>query len=303
VGGSNLLKEGKHIVADLFEEDGRKITQDSPFNCDMCNLLFTHREQLLPLTNLIYDNIKDIVKTPVRVPKHLSHDTCCPRSKNYFSVSTAKRFKDRSQRSGQPYYPTPREVLEERHRYLLLHKSLNDESILVSSVRHWDVELPAVTYMGVELPATKDPGMYEWYKNRTNRFDELYEYDKLCFLQIPDFWINLIPEFERNHWENIRLIKLKIENSKILCTTFIGGRRKKGIDKHMHNYFEGYLTSVRSATKRTMKYTYPSMKYSKLPPNMKAALTEMRFFDLYDMKLSSSARTMAEVIERRRKNK
>jgi len=75
-------------------------------------------------------------------------------------------------------------VLDERRRHFILHKSLNDESNLGSKVKYWVVELPAVTYMGVELPAVKDPSLYSWYRSHMDDFESLSEYDKLCFLQI-----------------------------------------------------------------------------------------------------------------------
>ena len=79
------------------------------------------------------------------------------------------------------------------------------------------------------------------------------------------------------------MIKLKIEKSEILFPTFIPNNKKKGLDKHMHNYSEGYLIGVRKWVKRSLKKsTIHSQNYYPFPPDMLAWLTEMGFFEKYE---------------------
>jgi len=139
-----------------------------PFNCETCNVFYAHRELLLPLPDFTHKRLVDInkpVAETIQYHRCVGHNSCCPRSKHFFDASNPtkiqRKFKDRSQQSGQPYFPTALELLWERRRYLLLHKSLNDDSILSASISQWKVVLPAITYMGVKLPALPDPGMHQ----------------------------------------------------------------------------------------------------------------------------------------------
>jgi len=62
------------------------------------------------------------------------------------------------------------------------HGMMN-ESILVNKVLQLleSRTSSSKTYMGVELPAVKDTGMYAWYRSHAEDFEALSEYDKLYF--------------------------------------------------------------------------------------------------------------------------
>ena len=229
VGEGEFDKEGIHILQQLFDIEDIMITQDGPLNRQVCNVYFKHRSILLPLSNLTQRDIIEIYHNR-RALHRRGYNKCCTRNFYFYSTcgkvgeSVEFRCKDRSQRSGQSFYPNHADVLEERRRNYLLHKSLNDESILPHHF-HLNIVLEPITYMGVQLPAVKDTGFYCWYKKLIVDFDFMSDYTRLSFLQIPYFWIKLLPRFKTNHWENIRIIKSKIDKSEVLCPKFIPQKR------------------------------------------------------------------------------